>query len=282
VSDIPIGTPPSPPGRHAAPGGWYPDPIDATQERYWDGWQWSRTTRPRATSAPVGQPPVAGPPYGQPQLGQPQFGQPYQGQPPQSYGPSQPAAFRAAALGGGAQAAYTEDGVALSGWWWRVLAALLDGLFVSIIVIIPAFPIYRRMIGALSAYFEQVVQAAQSGSAPPTQPDMTTIFSPTDQLVLVAIQIGVALLYQILFLRWKSATPGKLICGLRVVPVDHGRATDPLAWNSVVVRALVWVIPGATAYLLVVRVLDGLFPLWHPKRQALHDLAAKTQVTRPV
>jgi uncharacterized RDD family membrane protein YckC len=23
-----------------------------------------------------------------------------------------------------------------------------------------------------------------------------------------------------------------------------------------------------------------LFPLWHPKRQALHDLAAKTQVVR--
>ena len=48
VSDIPIGSPPVPPGRHAAPGGWYPDPVDPAQERYWDGWQWSRNTRPRA------------------------------------------------------------------------------------------------------------------------------------------------------------------------------------------------------------------------------------------
>ena len=47
VSDIPVGSPPVPPGRHAAPGGWYPDPVDPAQERYWDGWQWSRNTRPR-------------------------------------------------------------------------------------------------------------------------------------------------------------------------------------------------------------------------------------------
>ena len=26
--------------------------------------------------------------------------------------------------------------------------------------------------------------------------------------------------------------------------------------------------------------VDALFPLWQPKRQALHDLAAKTQVVR--
>jgi len=31
----------------------------------------------------------------------------------------------------------------------------------------------------------------------------------------------------------------------------------------------------------LITVADALFPLWHPKRQALHDLAAKTQVTRP-
>ncbi|RYZ25411.1 MAG: DUF2510 domain-containing protein, partial [Propionibacteriaceae bacterium] len=73
MSDIPVGSPPAPPGRHAAPGGWYPDPLDLARERYWDGWQWSRTTResevpPAYRQAPVAPAGPTGPapgPYGQ-------------------------------------------------------------------------------------------------------------------------------------------------------------------------------------------------------------------------
>ena len=301
MSDIPIGTPPSPPGRHAAPGGWYPDPIDAAQERYWDGWQWSRNTRPREGAVqppyglqPYGGQPAAGQSYGgqpyggeqgpysdqQPYPGQQQYPgqQPYVGQP---YGsPAQQTA--PAALGGRAQAAFTADGVPLSGWWWRVLAAWLDSIFVGLLVAIPAFPIYQRMYASFAAYFDQVLSAARSGQPAPAQPDITTFLSSTDQLSLLAIQIGVALVYNIAFLRWKSATPGKLICRLRVVPVDQGHPTGPLSWNSVVIRTLVWVLPGVSGFLIFFRVLDGLFPLWQPKRQALHDLAARTQVIRPL
>ena len=320
MSDIPIGTPPSPPGRHAAPGGWYPDPIDAGQERYWDGWQWSRTTRPReGASGPTssgsvyGRQPSGDQPYGQagygqsgegqagygqPRQGRPGQGQPgygqqpydpqaYQGQQPhqgqQPYGnlPAQPA-YKPAPLGGSAQAAYTADGVPLSGWWWRVLAAWLDGIFVSLLVLIPAFPIYRRMVASFTVYFDQVLRAAQAGQAAPPQPDVTTFISSSDQVTLIAIQLGVALIYNAAFLRWRSATPGKLICRLRVVPVDQGLATGRLEWGSVLIRTFIWVLPGVSGLLAVFRVLDGLFPLWQPKRQAIHDLAAKTQVIRPV
>ncbi len=313
MSDIPIGTPPSPPGRHAAPGGWYPDPIDAAQERYWDGWQWSRNTRPREGAAPqssAGQPhggqPYGGQTYGgqsygdQPYGGQPGSsqgpysgqqsqgqqpypGEPYPGQQPYAGGPygNQVAPTAPAALGGRAQATITADGVPLSGWWWRVLAAWLDGIFVSLLVAIPAFPIYRRMYVSIAAYFNEVLSAAQSGQAPPAQPAVTSFLSSTDQVALLAIQIGVALVYNIAFLRWRSATPGKLICALRVVPVDEGHFPGPLSWNSVVIRTLVWVLPGVSSFLIIFRVIDGLFPLWQPKRQALHDLAARTQVIRP-
>jgi uncharacterized RDD family membrane protein YckC len=324
VSDIPIGTPPSPPGRHAAPGGWYQDPIDAAQERYWDGWQWSRNTRPREGAAP---PATAGQSYGgQPYGGQPHGGQTYGGQPHggQTYGdqpyggqpgstqgpysdqhsqgqqqyPPQPYAGQQpyvgppygnqvqqtapAPLGGRAQAAFTADGVPLSGWWWRVLAACLDSFFISLLVAIPAFPIYQRMYVSIAAYVNEVLSAARSGQAPPAQPDVTSFLSSTDQVALLAIQIGVALVYDIAFLRWKSATPGMLICSLRVVPVDEGRSPGPLSWSSVVIRTLVWVLPGISTFLIFFRVLDGLFPLWQPKRQALHDLAARTQVVRPI
>ncbi len=33
--------------------GWYPDPADDSQARWWDGNQWTQTTRPRHPAAPV-------------------------------------------------------------------------------------------------------------------------------------------------------------------------------------------------------------------------------------
>ena len=47
-----------------------------------------------------------------------------------------------------------------------------------------------------------------------------------------------------------------------------------------VIRASVWVLPGISSLLVLFTVVDVLFPLWHPKRQALHDLAAKTRVVK--
>jgi hypothetical protein len=44
------------------PAGWYPDPNDAAQQRYWDGSTWTGHTAPAATSvsAPSGDAPVGG------------------------------------------------------------------------------------------------------------------------------------------------------------------------------------------------------------------------------
>ena len=69
MSDIPVGSPPVPPGRHAAPGGWYADPVDPARERYWDGWQWSRNTRPREGQAPPYAAPAGAAPTGYPGAG---------------------------------------------------------------------------------------------------------------------------------------------------------------------------------------------------------------------
>jgi uncharacterized RDD family membrane protein YckC len=73
---------------------------------------------------------------------------------------------------------------------------------------------------------------------------------------------------------------GKLACRLRVVPVDRGLSRPGLSWSAALIRAAVWVLPGISSLLALFTVVDALFPLWQPKRQALHDLAAKTQVVR--
>ncbi len=281
VSDIPVGSPPAPPGRHAAPGGWYPDPVDPAQERYWDGWQWSRTTR-APDRPPSGRPPSQ--PAWTAERGAVPPQPPYPTQPP--YPPRAP--YQSQAQPGtpygrpvaGRRPVLTADGVPVSGWWWRVLAMGIDTVIVYVLVGIAAAPILSRMFAAISTWYGQALRAAQAGQPMPPQPSATDLIPAGDQLVLSAVTAAVGLIYFVAFLRWKGATPGKLICGLRVVPVDEGRNRAPLAWGSVIVRAAVWVLPGVAAYLFLVQVADVLLPLWHPKRQALHDLAARTQVVK--
>ena len=174
----------------------------------------------------------------------------------------------------------TADGVPLASWWWRVLAVLIDSLITTAIVTVITFPVWRSLYATLASFFNAVLDAQRSGVAPPTL-SPTDLISGTSQLIVTSVTLAVGILYHAGFLRWKSATPGKLICGLRVVPVDRGRDPGPLAWNSIGIRTAVWVLPGINSFLALVTLVDVLFPLWHRKRQALHDIAAKTQVVRP-
>lgn len=52
---------PDPSVPSAAPAGWYPDPQNPGQQRYWDGSAWAAAAAPPAPTAPVSAP-VAGPP----------------------------------------------------------------------------------------------------------------------------------------------------------------------------------------------------------------------------
>ncbi|GAA2098877.1 hypothetical protein GCM10009841_12410 [Microlunatus panaciterrae] len=268
MSDIPVGSPPVPPGRHAAPSGWYPDPVDPSQERYWDGWQWSRNTRQGQRSpGPFPQYPSTQHASTQHTLTQHPSAQP---------GPYRPPGVGVA----GTQAVQTADGVPLAGWWWRVLAVVVDSFIVSALASIPSIPIYQKLFVTMARIFRESFRAAEAGQPPPPVPFGTDLISTGDQLLLTMITVVVGFCYYALFWRFKSATPGKLVCGLRIVPVDQGRRGDRLAWSAVLARTAVWVLPGISGVLLLVQLLDVLFPLWQPKRQALHDLAAKTQVVK--
>ena len=267
MTDIPIGSPPVPPGRHAAPSGWYPDPVDRRNERYWDGWQWGRDTRP-AASSPGGGP---RPPYPPTSQSYPPRSQPDGG----TTGYGGPTGAGAATT----RASTTVDGVPLAVWGWRVLAAFIDYVFVSFLTAIPAAPLLRQVMLRMTDIFRRTVEAAQTGQAPPavTAADLMTT---SEQLTYAGIAFAVGFAYHLLFLRFVHATPGKLIVGLRVVEAGRGRFSGPLGWRSAVVRAAAWTVPQLWTCLLLFLLVDCLFPLWQRNRQALHDLAARTQVIR--
>lgn len=250
VSDIPIGTPPVPPGRHAAPSGWYPDPAHPAQERYWDGWQWTRNTR-GADTGPAPAP------------------RQYQ----QSYPPT------ATGRPAGPQRATTAGGARLSAWGWRLLAGVVDLAIIYTLSMIAGYPILRRMAQKFATMFNQMMQAAQNGQPAPTfgSPGM---MSQADQLAFAGWCVGIGLVYTAVFLRLRGATPGKMVAGIRVVPAGAGAGTVGIGWPAAIVRSLLWIAPQMFLFCLVFTLVDCMFPLWQPNRQALHDLVARTQVIR--
>ena len=159
----------------------------------------------------------------------------------------------------------TADGVPLASWWWRVLAVLIDSLITTTIVTVITFPVWRSLYATLVSYFNAMLDAQQSGAAAPPPLIATDLISGTSQLIVTSVTLAVGMLYHAGFLRWKSATPGKLICGLRVVPVDRGHDPGPLAWNSIGIRTAVWVLPDISSFLGLVTLVDVLFPLWQPE-----------------
>ena len=102
----------------------------------------------------------------------------------------------------------TADGVALASWWWRALAVIIDYAIISAIVTVVTFPIWRSLFAAIASYFDAVVNAQRSGSAPPTL-SPADLIPASSQLILTAATVGVAMLYHVAFLRWKSATDRK-------------------------------------------------------------------------
>lgn len=193
----------------------------------------------------------------------------------------------------------TPDGEPLSGWWWRVLAYLMDSIVVGIVanvISIPAQVDMQRDLQTLGDDLQRRIDADPdhpgfglflNGIADVFQDHALELFLPT-LVVIVA--------YHCLMLRWKGATLGKLAVGIRVRPRE---APGRLPWSAVVIRVLVQfvivnllmmigyasgslgMIAAMSTLAALFFALDSLWPLWDPRNQALHDKAAGTYVVRP-
>ncbi len=281
------------------PAGWYEDPNDSQQLRYWDGVIWTANTTPRvsptAQDSTIGrafdvpdpaqhgqrgahaQPTKPAPPsqHGQP----PQYGQPGlpPGVPPQGFQPT------------GQASPWTRpgpaapDGTPLASWWQRLFARLLDGLFVGIVIAIAASPWLTKIVSAFNTYFRAAMDAARTGANPPSSAAFQTEIAQYI-LPVALLSMVLTLVYETAFLTWRGATPGKMLLGTRVRRVDRSgplRLSEALRRQAITVGASAFaVVPFVGSLGSLVQLLDDAWLLWDPRRQCLHDKVADTVVVR--
>jgi uncharacterized RDD family membrane protein YckC len=153
-------------------------------------------------------------------------------------------------------------GQVLSEWWKRLVAILIDGAIITIPTMI-------------------ILAVAGIGTFASVECDFTTGVCTEAPSFLVAYTLtwGLIALLQFAYYTYfngseKGQTVGKMVMKIQVRdeqtggPIGYGKA----ALRSLVTLALSLFTCGIGS------LLDGLWPLWDPKRQALHDKVAGSLV----
>lgn len=263
----------------SASSGWYDDPRDPTMLRYWDGVLWTEHVTPKQS----------------PTAAQSHIGEAYHVPPARAQQPA--SAQRPAShpwqqgTGGYASAPQwqqprtlgvvtTPDGVETSGWWKRVLARFLDGLFASLLALPLTGYFYWQYVRVIQSWAAGVVADAEAGRT------STSMMLPAQayRYLVPAVLIGLVVYaaYEVVFLTRSGATPGKKIVGISVRlrevpgPPPVGAVLKRLA--VLLGPSVLAVIPILGSFLGLFQFVDDLWPLWDQRRQALHDKFAATNV----
>lgn len=259
--------------------GWYDDPDDPSLLRYFDGVVWTAhtTTRvsPTAASSTIGHSPDVRPAA---ERQQGEHGWPAAGTPHGAPG-GWSSAPGATAIRSGEQR--LPDGAVLAEWWRRLLARVVDAVVVNIVGGLLSLP----FLGPVLEVFEDYFSAALEGG-PGSQPDSAALQSALTDVALpvTLVMLAVALVYEVGFLVWRAATPGKMLFGTVVRPAGAaGPVTLPVALRRQAIKVVTELLSlntllGLAGFFL--SVLDPAWLLWDPRRQALHDKVADTVVVR--
>ncbi|NUS52046.1 MAG: RDD family protein [Nocardioidaceae bacterium] len=256
--------------------GWYRDPAPAnpafpTTVRYWDGSEWTGRTRPAKKAERQSW---------QAELAAEQHARAVA----QAERLSRMATPEQIAAMAQAQSRLTtDDGQELSGWWRRARAAWVDGIIVRTLTLAFGWVFVELVMAAYRSYDEQVVSAVQAGAE---TPDPTGLLQAAGSALVALVVIGwvVSFLYHVGFLKGFNATPGKMLFGIEVRLRSR---PGVLPWRTVLIRwvvryagSIVGIFPVVGLFSWIYTLLNYLWPLWDPRRQALHDHAAGTQVCR--
>jgi uncharacterized RDD family membrane protein YckC len=134
-----------------------------------------------------------------------------------------------------------------AGFWWRVLASIIDSILIGIITV----PLIIAVSG-LDSY---------------TDPNRGLFGSPAEIFISYVLPI-VAI---VLFWKFKQATPGKMLLSIKIIDAKtHG----PLSWGQCIGRYFAYILSG------VCLLLGYLWVGWEPRKRGWHDMLAGTLVVR--
>lgn len=179
----------------------------------------------------------------------------------------------------------TPDGERLTGWWMRVAAYVIDGVFVAIVSGVVSLPAQIQVQQDLQPVMDRLDRQIEQN--PDEPPDFGAYFHDYLDVMqahafwLLAPGLIIGVLYWAGFLRWKGATPGKMMLGLRVRLREQA---GTLPWSSIVARMAVqfgvfWafyalaIATGSVALFVtmvpvgLLMLLDPLWATWDSKRQ---------------
>jgi len=145
------------------------------------------------------------------------------------------------------------------GFWMRFGARMIDGIVLAVPLLILAALLIPNLIRT---------------QGDPSNPAFARIaaFGVTFFLCYFVVLIC----YEVLFLRYRGATPGKMACGLKVVRSDG----NSLGWGTSIGRFVMWnLVTSGIPYLNFILILiSGIMAGTDSEKRALHDRVCDTRV----
>lgn len=244
--------------------GWYPDPADPAQDRYWDGGTWTHNVRPRPDEPQHARHHRApGEHHGRALAAQPHEGpREYQaGDSIPRYAPNVPQPI----------VRTTSSGQPLASVGQRALGWFLDYLLVRLLILVTTQPFAADITRGTQELIDALIRSLQTGEV---RPDILASFPWQSYFAVFGLSLLVTLLYFLITYRFGAASLGQRMMGLRIV-TESGSGEAQLPWSAAIVRSLMRSIFSLVGLL---NIIDLLWPLWDDKVQTLHDKVAKTQV----
>jgi len=135
------------------------------------------------------------------------------------------------------------------GFWMRTVATVIDTVIISVVLIVLLWAVYG------SAYFTRPLPA-------PGDP----LFQGTADFL---IQVVLPLVLLFVFWKYRSATPGKMIIGAKIVDAETGNAPSGAQLTGRFFAYLISMIPLGFGFLWIA---------FDRRKQGWHDKLAKTAV----
>ena len=146
------------------------------------------------------------------------------------------------------------------GFWMRFGARMIDGIVLGVPLLIIAALLIPNLMKV-------------QGTAPnPAALPGIAAFGLTFFLVYFVVVIC----YEVLFLKYRGATPGKMACGLKVVRSDG----SSLEWGVSIGRFVMWnVVTSGIPYInFILMLTSGIMAGTDGEKRALHDRVCDTRV----